>query len=40
MQCENILTLDSGFILRRIGTLPPDMMLQVNACLKAALAIS
>lgn len=39
IQCENILTVDSNFVLRRIGSLPADVMLLVNECLKAALAI-
>jgi len=39
VQCQNILTVDCSFILRKIGTLPADVMLQVNDCLKAALAI-
>jgi mRNA interferase MazF len=39
IQCENILTVDSGFVVRRIGSLPVDVMQQVNDCLRAALAI-
>ncbi len=39
VQCENILTVDSGYVTRRIGSLPPDVMLHVNDCLKAALAV-
>jgi mRNA interferase MazF len=39
VQCENILTVDSTFVQRRIGSLPPDVMTQVGACLKAALDI-
>lgn len=35
--CENIATLDTGLILRKIGSLPADVMLQVNDCLKASL---
>src|SRR3990172_1454801 len=35
--CENIATVDHSLILRKIGTLPPDVMLKVNDCLKAAL---
>lgn len=37
--CENILTVDASFVLRKIGDLPPDVMQLVNDCLKAALAI-
>ncbi|MEX0716801.1 MAG: type II toxin-antitoxin system PemK/MazF family toxin [Planctomycetaceae bacterium] len=39
VQCENIATVDGSFVLRKIGTLPPDLMQQVNDCLKAALDI-
>ena len=38
--CENIATVDHSRILRKIGTLPPDVMLKVNDCLKAALALA
>ncbi len=37
--CENVLTIDSKFILRQIGVLPAELMHQVNECLKAALQI-
>ncbi|MFQ5733491.1 MAG: type II toxin-antitoxin system PemK/MazF family toxin [Planctomycetaceae bacterium] len=39
VQCENVLTVDGHFVLRRIGVLPADVMQQVNECLKAALEI-
>ena len=39
VQCHNIVTVDGAFVLRRIGSLPPDMMLHVNECLKSALEI-
>ena len=39
VQCQNILTVDRSFIRRRIGTLSPDLMNQVNDCLKAALEL-
>jgi mRNA interferase MazF len=39
VQCENVLTIDGSFILRRIGSLPHDVMVFVNECLKASLAI-
>jgi mRNA interferase MazF len=39
VQCENILTIDSGFTLRKIGALSPNVMQQINDCLKAALQI-
>jgi len=35
-QCENILTVDCKFIIRKIGTLPPATMQRVNACLMAS----
>ncbi len=37
--CENILTVDRGYIHRRIGHLPPDMMARVNECLKESLGL-
>lgn len=37
--CENIATIDTGNVLRKIGTLPAAMMQQVNDCLKASFAI-
>jgi len=40
IQCSNILTVDCDFILRKIGTLPADVMVQLNDCLKAALGIT
>jgi mRNA interferase MazF len=39
VQCENLLTVDCAFILRRIGSIPQDLMLKVNDCLKASLSI-
>lgn len=40
IQCANILTVDCGFVLRKIGTLPLDAMRQVSECLKEALGIA
>jgi mRNA interferase MazF len=40
IQCANILTVDCDFILRKIGALPPDAMLELNDCLRAALGIA
>jgi len=37
--CENILTIDRSFVRRRIGSFPPDVMRQINDCLKASLDI-
>ncbi len=39
VQCQNIATVDNGFVLRRIGNLPEDVMRQINKCLKASLGI-
>lgn len=39
VQCENILTVDGGFIVRKIGTLSADAVLELNDCLKVSLAI-
>ncbi|HUG91188.1 MAG TPA: type II toxin-antitoxin system PemK/MazF family toxin [Planctomycetaceae bacterium] len=39
VQCENLLTVDCQYVLRRIGKLPADVMVQVNDCLKSALAL-
>ena len=39
MQCENVLTIDCQFVLRKIGSLPVQFMQQVNDCLKASLGI-
>ena len=40
VQCENILTVDGNFIVRRIGNLPPELMQQIDDCLRAALGIA
>jgi mRNA interferase MazF len=40
VNCVNIATLHQDVILRVIGSLPLAAMQQVNACLKAALAIA
>lgn len=39
VQCENILTIDCSYVSRRIGSLPLDVMMQVNDCLRSALEI-
>ncbi len=39
VNCVNILTLDKNVILRRLGHLPDSLLLQVNACLMAALGL-
>lgn len=37
VNCVNIVTLEKGKILRRLGTLPESLLQRVNACLMAAL---
>jgi mRNA interferase MazF len=39
VNCVNLLTLDKGKVLRRLGSLPDALMQQVNNCLKAALGL-
>lgn len=39
VQCENLLTVDQQFILRTIGRFPPNLLLQIEDCLKAALEL-
>ena len=39
VQCENLVTHDQKLILRVIGSLSDAAMLQIDACLKAALGI-
>lgn len=38
--CENLVTIEEGLVLRKIGILPNDAMAQINDCLKAALDIT
>jgi len=40
IQCENLVTIDQTLVLRVIGTLSTTTMHDIDACLKAALAIS
>lgn len=39
VNCVNLITLDKGKILRRLGTLPTSVMQKVNTCLKVALDV-
>ena len=39
VNCVNLLTLDRGRVLRRLGGLPDVLMRKVNNCLKAALEL-
>jgi mRNA interferase MazF len=37
--CENLFTAGQKFIIRTVGSLPPDAMREVDNCLKAALGV-
>jgi mRNA-degrading endonuclease toxin of MazEF toxin-antitoxin module len=37
VNCVNIVTLEKGKILRRLGALPESLLQQVDGCLMAAL---
>ncbi len=39
VNCVNLLTMDKGMVLRRLGNLPDILMQQVNECLKVALEL-
>ena len=39
VQGHNLLTIDRGFIRRKIGAIPAVTMAEVDGCLKAALAL-
>jgi mRNA interferase MazF len=39
VNCVNLLTLDKGMVLRKLGNLPDALMQKVNNCLKAALEL-
>jgi mRNA interferase MazF len=39
VSCENLATVEQSLITRVIGSLPPAVMLQVDDCLKASLAL-
>ena len=40
VSCENVFTVRQDTIIRRIGSLPPDVMQQVDKCLKASFGLS
>jgi mRNA-degrading endonuclease toxin of MazEF toxin-antitoxin module len=40
VQCENILTIDGQFIIRKIGVFSPHLMNQIRTCLQASLEIA
>lgn len=37
--CENLATVEKHLIQRKIGVVPPALLLQVDVCLKASLAL-
>jgi mRNA interferase MazF len=39
VQCENLMTIDTQFVMRKNGALPPNAMRQVNECLAASLGL-
>lgn len=39
VQCENLVTLDQGLILRSLGSLSSALMQQIDACLRASLGL-
>jgi mRNA interferase MazF len=39
VQCENITTLDTQFVIRRIGVLPANVMRQIDDCLGFSLGM-
>jgi mRNA interferase MazF len=39
VQCENIVTIDTQFVIRKIGSLPESTIRQVDVCLRAALGL-
>ena len=40
VQCENLVTIDGQFIIRKIGVLPKSIMMQIDDCLKIALGVA
>ena len=39
INCSNLFTVSEQLLRRKIGQMPPHVMLQINECLKAALGI-
>src|SRR5712691_7212213 len=39
VNCVNLLTLDRGMVLRKLGSLPEALMQKINTCLKTALEL-
>jgi hypothetical protein len=40
VQCENLVTIDRQFVIRKIGVLSSALMRQIDDCLKAALGLT
>lgn len=40
VSCENLFTVRQDIVIRKIGSLPADLMSQVDVCLKASLGIA
>jgi len=40
VNCANLFTVGQSKILRKLGMLPPALMIHVDACLKAAIGVS
>lgn len=40
VQCENVVTIDTQFVIRKIGDLPAVTMKQIDECLKVSLGLS
>lgn len=37
--CENVATVEQSRVIRKVGSLPDDVMLQVDDCIKAAMGV-
>ena len=40
VQCENLVTIDGQFIIRKIGVLQESIMMRIDDCLKFALGLA
>jgi mRNA interferase MazF len=40
VSCENLTTVAQSLVRRRLGHIPPDTMIELNECLKAALDLT
>ena len=39
IQCENLVTIDTQFVFRKIGSLPAETMRRVDGCLRTSLGL-